>query len=239
MSPGTGDPVWHSDCPAEQVAVISALELEAEIARTATRRHRSRICVSGPGGDRALETARMAIARGARALISFGLAGGLSRNAATASVVLPQTIRSEAGAWAADTTWRGRLAGLLRSDFQLLEGTLFSAADVVLTPEAKARLAASSGADAVDMESAAIAAAAAAAGLPCIALRVIADGPDDALPDNVVSLVGPDGRTRLRSLTAFVFSPRRLRLLLGLAGRSRQARAELGRVTEALTRSVS
>lgn len=239
MSRGTGDPVWHSDCPAERVAVISALELEADIARAATRQHGSQICVSGPGGNRALETARMAIAQGARALISFGLAGGLSRNAATASVVLPQTICSEAGVWAADTIWRQRLAGLLRSDFHLLEGALFSAADVVATPEAKARLAETSGAEAVDMESAAIAAAAAAAGLPCIALRVIADGPGDALPDDVVSLVGADGRTRLRSLAAFVFSPRRLRLLLGLAGRSRRARAELGRVTEVLTRAAS
>lgn len=239
MSPGTGDPVWHSDSPAERVAVISALELEAGIARAATGRHRSQICVSGPGGDRALEAARNAIAQGARALISFGLAGGLSRNAATASVVLPQTICSEGGTWTADAAWRGRLAVLLRSDFRLLEGALYSAADVVVTPAAKARLAASSGAEAVDMESAAIAAAAAAAGLPCIALRVIADGPDDALPDKVASLVGPDGRTRVSGLAAFIFSPRSLRLLFGLAGRSRQARAELARVTAVLARSAS
>jgi len=121
----------------------------------------------------------------------------------------------------------------------VIEGRLFSADDVVATPDAKAELARRTGAAAVDMESASVAAAAADAGLPCIAFRVVADGPDDTLPDNVASLVGPDGRTRLRGLAGFLVSPRRMRLLLRLAVRSRDARTELGRAVQFLSRSAA
>jgi adenosylhomocysteine nucleosidase len=237
MIRSTGDPVWRCDSPAARIAIIAALDLEAEIPRSVGQG--APVYVSGPGRERAHETACRAISTGARALIAFGLAGGLSRDAGTASVVLPQTIASDEGVWTADAPWRLRLAQLLRSDFRLIEGRLFSADDVVATPEAKAELARRAGAAVVDMESAAIAAAAAAAGLPCIAFRVVADGPDDTLPDNVASLVGPDGKTRLRGMTGFLMSPRRMRLLLRLAARSRDARSELRRATQFLVRSAS
>jgi adenosylhomocysteine nucleosidase len=239
MSAGTGDPVWHSGSPAARVAVIAALEIEARIPRALGSAHRSPVYVSGPGSDRALAAARRAIAAGARALVSFGLAGGIGPDAATADIVLPETIASDAGSWAADTVWRQRLALLLQPGFRLVEGRLFSASDVVATPAAKAELAQLTGAVAVDMESAGVAAAAAEAGLPCIALRAVADGPDDALPENVASLVGPDGRTRPAAVAAFVLSPRSWRSLLGLAARSRDARAELTRALQALVRSAS
>lgn len=238
MSSGTGDPVWHSDSPASRIAVISALELEARIPRALGSSHGSQVYVSGPGSDRALAAAKRAIAAGARALVSFGLAGGLAPDAATASIVLPQTIASDAGSWMTDAVWRQRLALVLRPGFRLIEGRLFSASDVVATPAAKAELARLTGAVAVDMESAGVAAAAAEAGLPCVALRAVADGLEDTLPENVASLVGADGRTRLPAVAAFVVSPRRLRLLLGLAARSRDARAELMRALQALARSA-
>lgn len=50
------------------------------------------------------------------------------------------------------------------------------------TPEAKARLRATTGADAVDMETAAISAACTAAHTPLLVLRVISDAADEALP---------------------------------------------------------
>jgi hypothetical protein len=73
------------------------------------------------------------------------------------------------------------------------------------------------------MESAAVAQAAAEAGVPCIAVRVIADSSADALPENVLSLVTADGRTRYRGLLPVLLAPSQIPLLLSLARRSSAA----------------
>ena len=90
MAPATGDPVWRADVPREQLAVIVALELEAAILRRAHRLAAPPVFVSGPGLERARAAAERAIAAGARALIGWGLAGGLSETAVTGSVLLPR-----------------------------------------------------------------------------------------------------------------------------------------------------
>jgi len=234
MESGTGDPVWRSDSKVQRIAVIAALDLEAKILRDVLPDGGGPIYVSGPGSVRAEATAQQAIAAGAQGLIAWGLAGGINRAAATGTVILPANILGDAGEWPTAVTWRARLAEVLRQRYRLIEEPLFSADHVIAAPAAKAVLAARTGAAAVDMESAGVAAAAAKAGMPCVVLRVIADGPDDALPDNIETLVTADGRTNYRGLLPFVVSPRRFSQLLRLARRSRSARRVLGEVARLL-----
>lgn len=235
MDSGTGDPVWRSDSAASRVAVIVGLRLEAKVLRRIRAPDRPRVCISGPGSERAFLAATGAIDEGAKALMSFGLAGGIGAGADTGTVVVPETLKSDAGAWKADPPWRQRLILALKPGFRLLEGPIYSAGAVVVTPRDKAGLASSTGAVAVDMESAGIARAAAEAGLPFVAIRVVADGPEDSLPENVETLVSASGGTRLSGLPAMLLSFRRLHLLAGLALRSRRARAELARVIRVLS----
>jgi nucleoside phosphorylase len=61
-------------------------------------------------------------------------------------------------------------------------GLLHSAATAIHTPEEKARLHQATRAAAVDMETAALAAACAEAGVPLLALRLISDAHDEPLP---------------------------------------------------------
>jgi adenosylhomocysteine nucleosidase len=227
MNSGTGDPVWRSDSPASRIAIITALEIEAKVPRLMAGEHRPVIYVSGPGQERALAMAELAIARGAEALIAFGLAGGLGVAARTGSVIVPTELLSDNGRWQSDAPWRKRLVDALDNRFAVIEAPLFSANQVVTTAEAKAALASRSGALAVDMESAAVAQAAAEAGKPFVAIRVIADGPGDELPDMAADLVTDDGGTRYRGLLGCLTSLRRLHLLFGLARNSQQARREL------------
>lgn len=234
MNSGTGDPVWRSESTTDGVAVIAALALEAAVLKRALPDSGHRLYVSGPGRARAAETARNAIGAGARALVAWGLAGGLEAHVASGAVMLPSRIISEGGEWRADPGWRQRLAGALDRRFELIDTILYSADKVLTTPEDKAALAARTGAGAVDMESAAIAEVAAAAGRPFVAVRVIADGHLERLPDNVASLVTEDGRTRYRGLAGIVASPGRLSLVLRLAHRSNGARRTLRRVAQAL-----
>jgi len=234
MHSGTGDPVWRSDSPASRVALIAALELEARILRDVLGERSARILISGPGPERAGRAARQAVETGAEALIAWGLAGGLAGDTSSGTVVLPSRLISAAGEWRADAVWRERLSRVVGSRFDLNEAPLYSADRVLTTPEAKAALAACTGACAVDMESAAVARDAAEAGLPCVALRVVADGARDALPEGVETLVSADGSVRFATLAPFVASPRRFWRLLRLARRSRHARTVLRQVAEVL-----
>lgn len=234
MERGAGDPVWRSEAPASRIALVAALELEARVPRAALGERSPPVYVSGPGPERAAVAAQRAIAAGARALIAFGLAGGLAAPATSGAVLLPRELKCKDGEWTAEPGWRERLAGCLAPRFALVDLPLFTGDRVLVTPAEKAALAARTGAAAVDMESAAIARAAAEAGIPCVVLRVVADGPDDRLPDGVEALVTAEGRTRFAGLPVFLASPGRLKRLLTLAARSRQAREVLASVVARL-----
>jgi adenosylhomocysteine nucleosidase len=234
MESGTGDPVWHLNAPAARVAVIAALELEARILRRILPPASCLLTVSGPGRERAARAARAALEQGAGALVSWGLAGGLAAGAGTGSVLLPDRVLAADGAWPTDPAWRRRLEAVLGPDPGVLSAPLYTAARVVTGAAAKAALAASTGAAAVDLESAGIAEVAAAAGRPFVAIRVVADGPDASLPDGVERLITAGGRLRLAGLPAMLASPRRLRQLLALGRQSRTARAVLARLAASL-----
>lgn len=206
--------------PVARTAVIAALEIEARTLDSMGRKPELSIGVSGPGAERAYDAARGAVAAGARALLSWGIAGALRPERRTGDVMLPARLLSAAGEWTTDTAWRRRVAEIVGGQHVVSEEALYSADRVVSGREARAELAGRTGAAAVDMESAAVARAAAEAGLPCIAIRVIADGPDDALPDGIESLVTRDGRARYGGLWRSLLRPSQIPLLFTLARRS-------------------
>lgn len=238
MVSSTGDPVWRSGSPASRIAIITALRLEADLVRRAAVPSGSQLLVSGPGLERAAQTARQAIATGARALISLGLAGGLAREAQTGAVCLPLKLIGPGGEWPADGQWQARVAAAIDSIAPMIDGPVYSSRSVLTDPDEKRRLAEQTGAVAVDMESAAIAEAAADAGVQFIALRIVADGPEDALPIGVGSLVNSDGSTRYAGLVPYLGSWRQMRLLIALARKSGRARNRLAAVLGMLAEST-
>ena len=98
--------------------------------------------------------------------------------------------------------------------------TIVSVSAIVATPAAKRALAVRSGAGLVDMETHAVAAVAAAAGLPCAAVRVISDAALDELPREVAALARPQSTLR------------RLGTALGAVGRRPGAALDLWRLYE-------
>lgn len=234
MNSSTGDPVWLSDEPASRLTIITALKLEARIPMRVLGASCPPVHVSGPGAERARLAARTAIADGAKALIAMGFAGGISADAHTGVIVLPARVKSVAGTWNVDEIWRRRLAAVLGLRMPVLEGSLYSADRVITSRRAKMSLDASDQPEAVDMESAAIAAVAETAGLPFVAIRAVADGPSDELPARVEELMTHDGETRYSALVRYLWMPRQLRLLLQLAGRSRAAERSLRLAIETL-----
>ncbi|MEM6491951.1 MAG: hypothetical protein AAF684_08670, partial [Pseudomonadota bacterium] len=85
------------------------------------------------------------------------------------------------------------------------------------TPAAKADLAARSGAAAADMETAGVATAALAAGLPLYVFRAVSDGPEYHVPACALAGLRPDGTTAIGPVLAgLIRSPRDLPALIRL-----------------------
>lgn len=218
---------------ASKLAIVVALGVErACLASAPTRAGDNTLVVqSGPGLERAAAAARSAIAGGARALMSFGLAGGVAPGVAPGAVVLPERIVTEtARSWRVDAAWRTALAELLAAEFELANGALLSTARVLVEPEDKAAAFHTHGAVACDMESAAICAVAAEAGLPSVVVRVVADTLEDRLPADVATWVDAAGDSRLGPVLVAMARPGQWRSTVVLASRFATARRTLMRL---------
>jgi adenosylhomocysteine nucleosidase len=214
--------------PKSEVALIIALDVERACFPPQTVSSTISILQCGPGAERAAVAAAGALAQGARALVSCGLAGALSPALEPGSVVLPSSVlRADGTHFDTDFNWRERLAVALRTRFAVDEGPLLDSADVIGTPGAKRRAAETSGAVAVDMESGAVARAAVEAGVPFVVLRVVADGAADSLPAGVDDWVDGTGRRRLAPIVDAALRPAHWPMLWMLARRYRKARGTL------------
>lgn len=217
-----------------KMAFVAALALEC----SSLRRLRPRppgwlILQSGPGPACAARGAAEAIAGGAQVLVSWGLAGGLSAALVPGAIVLPRRIVSQGGeSWHADAGWHSRFESAIGTTHE--SGALLSVPAALESPAAKHAAAAATGAVAVDMESAAVAAAAASGGVPFLALRVVVDGVGDALPASSERWIDEHGHTRFAAAVSAAVNVRQWRVLLTLAKRYRAARSTLDRVARAL-----
>jgi adenosylhomocysteine nucleosidase len=232
------EPPTPDSSPAPRLAIVVALDVETRgltVALEASAGIAIDVLRSGPGAARAGDAARSALANGATALVSWGLAGGLEPGIVPGTVVLPQRIAAPDGtASNVDASWQARLAAALRTEFRVAEGPLLAAEHVLQTPKEKARAALDTGCVAVDMESAAIASAARAADVPVAVVRVVADVVTDTLPRDVESWVGVDGRARLVPLLGALLAPAQWRPLAVLVKRHQVAAAVLTRVARRL-----
>jgi adenosylhomocysteine nucleosidase len=134
---------------------------------------------------------------------------------------------------AVDAAWHSRLAELARG-LALDAGDLLSVAEPLESPAAKREAAKAVNAVAVDMESAGIAAVAARARVPFVALRVVVDGLDDALPPGAERWIDEQGRRRASAVLRAFVDARQWRALLTLARRYRVASGVLDRLASAL-----
>jgi adenosylhomocysteine nucleosidase len=201
------------------IGIVVGLEAEARVAR------RWGAPVAVGGGD-AAGAARAACTLGdkVRALISFGLAGGLDPSLRAGDLIVPARVTDGGEVWAADPALMALLGG---GTAHVLRGS----GDVLATLAQK-RAALALGAHAVDLESAAVARAASARGLPFAVLRAICDEAGRALPHAATVALDGTGRIRpFRILGAVLRQPGDILPLIALGRDAARARtALLGRV---------
>ncbi len=109
-------------------------------------------------------------------------------------------------------------------------GAILGLDNLLSSPQDKAAAFARTGALAIDMESHHVARAAAAHGLPFIAIRAISDRADEALPSCFADFVDAEGATKMSAVLAALISGRvSLRDLLAAGRSSRLAHQALFR----------
>ena len=207
------EPARSSGAP--KIGFIAALDVECASLRKQVPRAGSWLVVqSGPGAARAAAAAARALDAGAGVLVSWGLAGGLDATLVPGTVVAPRRVLQQGSEpLAVDAVWHSRVA-VLADEFALGHGDLLTAPAALESPEAKRAAGAATGAVAVDMESAAIAAAATRAGVPFVVLRVIVDGVADALPRGAEQWIDERGDRRFTPTLRAVVTVRQWRPLL-------------------------
>ena len=152
------------------------------------RWRRGWIAVSGIGPHNAMRAAERLLACGVSQLASWGVAGALDSTLAPGDVLLPDRVLYADGdpGFTTDPDTRAWLGMALTQHLRVRTGALWSATRPLATPADKQALAARSGALAVDMEAASVAAVAARAKLPFVALKAICDPAACELPARIV-----------------------------------------------------
>ncbi|MDQ6996561.1 MAG: hypothetical protein Q9M82_03765 [Mariprofundus sp.] len=197
------------------------------------------LVISGIGAERAAIAAAELIRHGVGALLSWGCAGGLSANLQPGDLLLPESVLPQASPSYAsaphasailhvDRHWH---ACLLEQYPTASTGTLAESASILTEPMHKTAFHQSTGAVAVDMESAAIAKAARDAQLPFMAIRAIADDVETDMPACVHQCVDIYGKLYpLKLLPSLLAHPSTLPRLLRLGRHFHAARATLSAI---------
>jgi len=176
--------------------------------------------IGGGTAEGATKAANTLIARGATALLSFGLAGGLDPSLPPGTLINPTHIIDGPDRYA--TT-----PGLI--PWAPPTGHTLAGSDIILATAAqKSALFLVTGAAAADMESHAVARVASRHGLPFAALRAITDPAATTLPHAALIALNPDGTINLAKLLRILAqNPAQLAPLLTLARHAAAARRTL------------
>ncbi len=139
--------------------------------------------------------------RALRAVVSFGLAGGLDPVLRPGDLVVATEVEATGRRWASDPDLVESLAvSLQRNPAVPTLARLAGVEAVVLDAMTKAELRRATGAAAVDMESHVTAEFAAAHGLPIVGLRAICDPASRSLPPLAQHTLKPDGKVDLAAV---------------------------------------
>lgn len=208
------------------LGIVCGLESEADALGIAG------VAISGARPDMAEAQAARLADSGATALLSIGLAGALAPDLSPGDLLVPERILAAGQSFPTDAMLGSRL-GLPVQPIALV-----GADTVVASPTAKARLYKETGAAAVDMESHRVARVAANRAIPFLAIRIIADPADRAIPSAADGAIRIDGSVDvLKTIMRLATRPWQLPALIALGRDSATAHARLKHIGESLRRA--
>jgi hypothetical protein len=185
--PGTG-----------QLGVVTALQGEADCVRQFPDGSAPLICISGGSVLRARAGAEELRSNGVIGLVSFGLAIGLAPVLRPGDVVLADSVVLPSGkSLPTHATWRAALLQRLSgSGLTLRVARIAGSDELPASTVAKRRAFQMTFAAALDTDSHAVAEVAAAAGLPLLVVRAVAEPAEEMRPAIAFAANGVDGQPR-------------------------------------------
>ena len=169
------------------LGILCGIEAEAAIARKVAN---ADVACAGARPQKARWLARELVKRGAKRLMSFGIAGGLEPGLPIGSMIIGAQVAAFDGIWACDSPWVGEL---MQKFPQAHCGGVWGSETIISTAREKRTLYEKSRCLIVDMESQCAAQIAAEAKLPLAVLRVVCDSADMDVPPVVMAAIAEDG----------------------------------------------
>lgn len=158
------------------------------------------LSLSGIGYRPARDAAAGLMEHGIDALISWGVAGALEPSLITGDVLIPDLIIMEHEHFSPSSRWTDNIkAHLAKTLPNIKSGGICTTTEICAATENKQNLLHKTGAQAVEMESAAIAKLACEKNIDFIAVKAISDEADTAIPDAVLSGIDNAGTLDLLS----------------------------------------
>jgi hypothetical protein len=199
--PGRTDAAGGHSLPqpgAGRLGVVTALQAEADCLRHFSEAAAALIHVSGGSVLRARAGAEELRERGVVALASFGLAVGLAPVLRPGDVVVADSVVLPGGkSIRTDATWRAALLQRLGgAGINVRVARIAGSDELPTSASAKRRAFQTTFAAALDTESHAVAEVAAAAGLPLLVVRAVAEPAEDMRPAIAFAANGADGQPR-------------------------------------------
>jgi adenosylhomocysteine nucleosidase len=172
------------------------------------------------------------LAEGCGALMSFGIAGGLSPELSAGQVVLADNVcLPDGNVVPTSGNWRERLLASLPRNGSIVVGPVAGCETIVADAEAKNRLYKETDALVVDMESHRVARVAAEAGVPFLVIRSVSDAFDQSIPRTALGSIDENGSPLyFKVIGGLIKRPGDLRGLMRLSKDSESALASLRRV---------
>jgi hopanoid-associated phosphorylase len=205
---------------ADPILIVVGMNREARIATP-----RGRVAVGAAGLTRA-------IGERPAPVVSFGLCGALDQSLAVGDIVVGTEVIFGAERHVADTAWVDALSRALPG---ARRGGVAGSLAMVPTARAKAAMRRATGAATVDMESLAVARAAAASNLPFAILRAVSDSADRDLPRAAQAGFRADGQADIGAvIAALARRPGELAALIRVALDAETAFSALKRAVAAL-----
>ena len=200
-----------------QIGFVVGLSAEAKLLRP----FGIQVGIGGGFPAGAARAAEKLVADGAIALVSFGLAGGLNPALPPGALLVPQSVIDDGAIYACDPSLIGWLGGA--------NATFVMSAKLVAETQAdKNSLFEATRAEAIDLESGAVARIAAGAKIPFAVLRAVADPARRNLPPAALIALNGAGEIGFLSVLASVLKqPVQIPALIALAQDAAKARKAL------------
>jgi adenosylhomocysteine nucleosidase len=220
-----------------KLGIVTGIKSETDCLSEISERSDILVKCAGARPELAHDCAAELISKGCDALLSFGIAGGLSPDINVGHIVIPdQVILPNGDGIQTDTEWRQRLLDKLPSSVSVSIDVTAGSDTIAASIETKLSLFTHTRAVAVDMESHRVAKIARDHNVPFMVIRAVSDTSNESIPRSALNVIDENGQPLYSKVVSQILQhPGDIPKLIKLSRNTNTALASLRRVALAAT----